>query len=184
MMQRKIRTLAFLVLLGAAPAAQANERFAHAPHFDDKHTWPNVTGVEGFVKQTWNKARVLIWANPGKSGPAAADRARLKGGGRDPGLDPDEAANWLEDSKPAQAPPDKETDIVLPPADVEYHVCLGTGVRHATVQNNGFLTLPELTGNLWLQNGGRFYPVGRSARLKGDKHTFLRNDNVPPDPKG
>ena len=83
---------------------------ADNPQYDNKKAWPMLVGDEYFQKEKWPKARLLIWAR------AVAKQARGKR------LDPMDPANWVEAAtgKPAEALPDKDTDIILPDADKPY----------------------------------------------------------------
>jgi len=134
---------------------------AHAPDFGSRTLWPHVTGDEAYVKQTWPKARVLVWTG---------------GNGRFA-----DAANWLEDGKPAQAAPDRNTDVVFPPAKAAYkvdaykqhcrHITIG---RNASVEgrNGNSTRYLNVWGNIWIHAGGRGFfiaPVGGG-------NTFFRRD--------
>lgn len=163
------------VLCAAAALAPAAEPTAHSPRFDDRAVWPHLEGQEAFVAQPWPAARVLVWAHPG------VDGHRRKG------RDPHDPASWLENGRPASAPPDDDTDVVFPAADRQYRVELagrGIGARHITVGRNAFAIAWRLHGNLWVKPGGEFKPVGNwnsgGFKIVGDKHTFLRNDNEAP----
>jgi len=155
------------------PSAQptAEPAMAHAPRFDDKSIWPDLTGKEAFFTQKWPKARVLVWAQPGTSGAVAKGTPKTKNQ-----VHVMNAADWLENGKPASAPPDADTDIVLPDAGKAYSVFLPEA-RHITIGRNASAAVPRLIGNLWIKAGGKYgTPQGR-LRIRGDQHTFFRNDN-------
>jgi len=182
-MLRNFLPLAAIMVWAGAGAAQPS---AHSPDYTNKKSWPLLTGKEHFVQEKWQQARILVWANPGRHGGAPAGGAGGAGRGKPitvpPGtLDPADPKHWLEDGKPAAAPPDKDTDVVVPEAAQEYTVNL-VAARHITVGQNATVIVPRLVGNLWIKPGGRVYSTGRSARIEGDKHTFIRNDNLPLDP--
>jgi hypothetical protein len=120
------------------------------------------SGRRAYETETWPKARRLVWAKPGQGGNL------------------DDAASWLENGRPASAPPDRDTDIELPPADSRYVVRGATKkVRHATIERNGFLQGRhrgelEVWGNLWVKPGGWVYYVC----IRGPKHTYFRIDDA------
>jgi len=152
------------------------------PLFADKTLWPNVTGAEAYVKQTWPAGRTLVWAHPGQEGGAR-------------GLDPLDPANWTDAAtgRPATDLFDENTDMVLPPSDRAYAVNLrGPGhghstypqvFRHVTVGRNanylggGDGVGRKIYGSLWLKRGGKMHCQGATAFL-GGAHTFVRNDNT------
>ena len=49
--------------------------------------------IAGYMYQTWPKARLLVWARPGRSGTG-------------------EPGDWLENGQPATEPPDENTDVL------------------------------------------------------------------------
>ena len=122
-----------------------------------------------YKTETWAKTRVLVWARPGQSGQMM------------------DAANWLENGKPAARPPDRDTDIRLPAADKRYQVKAGRrkAVRHVVIERNGFLIGQhrgecEIWGNIHVKPGGWVYYVS----IRGPKHTFFRIDGGEfPNPK-
>lgn len=143
----------------ANPAAMA-----HAPHYDDAALWPNLTGKEAFVGQRWPAARLLVWA-----------------GGDGKFMDP---TRWLEDGKPAAAPPDENTDVVLPPAAEVYNVsAVKARCRHLTIGRNASVVGQKgsgvrginVFGNCWVRAGGRIFFISPV----GEGHTFLRRDDDP-----
>jgi hypothetical protein len=172
-----------LLFLATTRMASAQEFTAHEPNYSGKTAWPNLTGHEYFVREQWPKARLLVWAQPGQNGGGALGGTGGSGRGakkNPPGsLDPAEPANWLEGGKPASAAPDGNTDVLVPAADKEYTVNL-EAARHITVGAKASVVAPKVTGNLWIKAGGRFYSTGRSIKIVGDKHTFIRNDNRAP----
>ncbi len=115
-----------------------------------------------YETEVWPKARRLVWARPGASGEMM------------------NAANWLENGRPASQPPNRDTDILLPPAAKRYTVRAGRhkAVRHAVIEKNAFLIGQhrgecEIWGNLWVKKGGWVYYVS----VRGPKHTFFRIDD-------
>ena len=145
---------------------------AHNPQFDNKKTWPGLVGDEYFQKQTWKKARLLIWAHPGKNP------------GRRAPLNPMTPANWIDATtgKPAVSLPDMKTDIILPDSDKPYKVIAkggrGLACRHLTVgRNANFKALSGLSvfGNVWVRPAGSMFAFWKLI-LAGDGDTFLRQD--------
>ncbi len=112
-----------------------------------------------YQTQEWPKVRQLVWANPGKSGKL------------------DAVENWkLANGQAADAPPDRETDIVLPKSEATYDVTGSrtTQVRHAMVESGarlggGHRNELEIWGNLEVQPGGRVLYIS----IRGDKHTYV-----------
>ena len=145
---------------------------ADNPQYENKEAWPTLVGDEYFTKEKWPKARLLIWAR--------ADAAHGRGEPRPDVADP---ANWIDAStgKTPDAGPDMETDLIFPDSDKEYsvdgksldcrHLTVG---RNANVQPGGGAAL-SLFGNLWVRPGGNLY-VYRSIVMKGNRHTFFRED--------
>jgi len=147
---------------------------ADNPQYDNKKAWPMLVGDEYFQKEKWPKARLLIWAR------AVAKQARGKR------LDPMDPANWVEAAtgKPAEALPDKDTDIILPDADKPYKVSFkgqkNRACRHLTVGRNASFEPGgggsiAVFGNVWIRPTGLLY-VYRTLRLAGGRNTFFRND--------
>jgi len=145
---------------------------ADNPQYDNKAAWPDLVGDEYFTKQDWPNARLLIWAHAGTTPTRGAPR-----------LDFADPANWI-DAATGKAPdmgPDMETDLIFPDADKKYAVA-GRGVtcrhitvgRNADVQPGGGAAL-SLFGNLWVRPGGNLY-VYRTIMIKGNRHTFFRED--------
>lgn len=162
----------------AADSAAYAEAKAHDPRFGDRTLWPYTTGKEAYVTQAWPKARLLVWAHPGRS-----STTNRKGG-----VDPTDPANWLEEGKPAtRLELGPEVDLLLPASDTEYAVGFrGTAVReivrHVTVERganwrgggDGFGR--QIAGNVWVKRGGGIYSQGATSFV-GQAHTFWRNDN-------
>ncbi len=83
---------------------------------------PGVAGDEPYLKQSWPRARVLVWAEPGTSG-YAWNRIRIPGSSvmvwnLALWTEYDSAADYLakKEGRPATQMPDKDTDIILPEA--------------------------------------------------------------------
>ncbi len=130
-------------------------------------------GRPAYETESWPKARLLVWANPGRSG-------RFE-----------EARNWKENGRPARRPPDKDTDLLLPAAStlytviptykkkiIESGVVAGGDCRHATVERNACLFASHqrpinLWGNIWVKPGGRSHFVN----VRGPRNTFYRLDD-------
>jgi hypothetical protein len=151
----------------SAPASEpAIAASAHDPRYDDRTIWPAWVTRTSFIKQSWPKARVLVWATPGQS---------------TRGLDLSEPSCWLENGKPAATGPDENTDIVFPASAARYQVAGGEGcfARHMTVEGGAAVGLRyiTLTGNLWIKRGGSF----SALVIIGDNDTFMRNDDPQPD---
>ena len=159
------------------PAAAKGGPSAHDPHFDNKTWWPEIPEnvgkpaaqkfIRAFEKQAWPKARLLVWAKPGTTGP-----------GEDP-------ANWLDGGKPAASPPDKDTDVLLPAADTVYNTGpsrkeITFKARHVTIERNahGGGYRYEIFGNIWVKEGGSI-SSGHAAGVGGPTNIFFRNDNPP-----
>jgi hypothetical protein len=147
---------------------------AHDPWYSTKEVWPNLTGAERFVHQKWDKARVLVWAHPGTGGQLDPNQRRSR--------NPIQMSyhNSLQFPVARCATP----RVGMNAAAMGGDGVIPVGVDVVPLDVNAVLTLPDITGNLWLQTGERFTPVGRGgARVKGGRHTFIRNDNLPPDPE-
>jgi hypothetical protein len=158
---------------------------ASSPNYANKALWPNLTGPEPYVKQTWPKVRTLTWALPGES---AGGRAKTN---------PFDLANWKdENGRPATTPMDENTDLVLPPSEKSYELRMvfkasstegfPVQARHVTVYPGASLfgggdgAGMSFTGNVWIKRGGRLYG-GSATHFTGPVHTFYRNDNAPLD---
>lgn len=167
-MTKKTIVLTALVLSAAVEAPGADRpATAGEPHYEDRSLWPEHVKETAYYKETWAKARVLVWAHPGKS---------------DRGTDPTDPRNWLENGKPATKPFDENTDLVFPSSDSRYMARVKKqtlSCRHLTVGHNARVVLQKLTayGNVWIKEGG---DIGWLEELSGDKHTFARNDNSRP----
>jgi hypothetical protein len=85
-------------------------------------------GGEPFQKEQWPQARTLVWARPGKSGLMQT------------------ANNWTEyasaadylagkNASPAETPPDKKTDIILPDSPDGQSYVVGCFVRRKGSSN-------------------------------------------------
>jgi len=172
-----IATLAFALQASALDIkAITSKPTAHNPQYKDKKAWPDLVGDEYFLKQKWEKARLLIWAH-GNTKPTRGKR-----------LDPMEPASWIDAAtgKPADALPDMNTDVILPDSDKKYKVEVRgktsqrLACRHLTVGRNAqffpgnggnFL----VTGNIWVRPGAIFF-VYRALVFAGNNHTFIRRD--------
>jgi hypothetical protein len=170
-----------------ATSAPAYEKAAaHAPRFDDKALWPQLTGKEKYLQQQWPQARVLVWGHPGQS--ARFHPKRI-------GLDPTDPKNWIEyasaddavagrNGKPCEnLLLDGNTDMVFPASDTPYSVGFrDTNVRetcrHLTVERNaGFIGDGRtIHGNVWVKKDGQVAVQGGTTMV-GTAHTFFRNDN-------
>ncbi|MCM2373733.1 chitobiase/beta-hexosaminidase C-terminal domain-containing protein [Aporhodopirellula aestuarii] len=109
--------------------------------------------------EAWSPGRLLTWATPGVSGKI------------------DEASNWIENGRPADKAPDRETDVVLPAADEIYTVTGGRNhqVRHVTIKKNarlkgGHRNEVEIWGNVDVLPEGMI----RYVSVVGGKHTYFR----------
>ncbi len=152
---------------------------AHNPQFDNKEAWPNLVGDEYFLKQKWEKKRLLIWNIHGSA---------EKVGGRRGGLDGRNPANWINAAtgQPAKSIPDMDTDIILPDSDTPYTVNFyGPKVsywRHVTIGRNAKILTGghrdnsiQIFGNVWVRATGEISTYG-SMHFIGDRDTFLRQD--------
>jgi hypothetical protein len=139
---------------------------AHNPGYDVPGLWHDRVKKSLHAKQEWPKVRVLVWANPGKSA-----------------KDGFEAKHWLEDGKPATAPIDENTDLVLPDAKGNYWVSVGNGkkyqaakFRHLTVGSKAAMVGHfAMRGNLWVKRGGTVQYLDSAV---GGDHCFWRIDNI------
>jgi len=155
---------------------------AHQPQFDNQELWPNLSGKEYFLKQSWPQGRLYVWAYPGETG-------NLHRGSRRSPRDPTDPKNWLVDGKPAKELIfDDTADLLLPASDTAYEVGFRTTnvretFRHVTVEPGaGFIGGGDgrgrvIFGNVWIKRGGMMYAQG-ATRIIGSRHTFFRNDNV------
>lgn len=171
-MNRKATLLAIVALAFALQASALDieairaKPGAHNPQYTDADAWPDLVGDEYFLKQEWPKARLLIWQ------PA-------EGAKRDPML----AENWVEAAtgERATAPPDMDTDVILPDAETRYKVTgKGFVCRHLTVGRNvdfqpGGGRNTDVFGNVWIRPEGIFF-VYRTLKLTGNGDTFFRRD--------
>lgn len=147
---------------------------ADNPQYKNKKAWPDLVGDEYFLKQKWEKARLLIWG-----------KAETKATRENP-LDPMNPANWIDAAtgKPAEAVPDMNTDVIFPDSDTEYtvkdkkprswfcrHLTVGRGAK---VQPTRGASL-SLFGNLWIRPTGNLY-VYRELMPTGSSDTFIRKD--------
>ena len=109
-------------------------------------------------KETWPEGRQLVWANPGKSGKLS------------------DSKNWLEKGQIAKAPPDRNTDILLPESDRHYTVSGSRKeqVRHVVIEKNaelngGHRNELEIWGNVDVMSGGWI----KFISIRGDKDTYF-----------
>jgi hypothetical protein len=145
---------------------------ADNPQYKNKKAWPMLVGDEYFPKQEWEKARLLIWAHPGK-----------KPGRKGPKIDPMDPANWIDAAtgKGADAIPDMNTDIIIPDADKPYAVSIDSknyACRHLTVGRNAAFSVERggnfsIFGNLWVRNKGQL-TTWRNLTFAGKHDTFIR----------
>jgi len=139
--------------------------------------WPDAAPETGpkpeYTAQQWPAPqRLLIWANPGKSGRV---------------IDP---ANWQVFGAPLDPGGkvwDHQTDALLPASDKPYTAVGGVDepvsgrlnltFRHMTVENGAAVASQDarLTGNLWLREEGAMR-IRFSIIFAGPHHTFIRND--------
>jgi hypothetical protein len=148
----------------AAPFEGTDGASAHEPKFGDRKIWPAWVDKTDFVRQSWPKARVLVWAKPQTL--------------RNPGMD--DPANWLEDGKPAKTAPDENTDVIFPAAATAYRLAGegGCHVRHVTAETGAHVSVRSFVvhGNVWIKKDASFAHFG----LAGDENTFMRCDNEAP----
>jgi len=166
-------------LLAVSSMAFGHSGSAHEPSFQNRQLWPWLSGKEYFVRETWPKGRLLVWAHPGKSG-----GKRFRGA-----LDVTDPANWLEDGKPArELVLDENTDLLFPASKERYYVGFrGTDVRevcrHLTIESGasfvggGDGVGRSIYGSVWVEDGGGMDAQG-ATRFMGSRHTFFRNDNT------
>ena len=139
---------------------------ADAPIYDDQVLWPLLERNEAYYKESWAKARLLVWAKPGENGDWAS------------------AASWLEDGKPASAAPDQETDVLFPAAERKYLISNPIGninCRHITLEKGASLMGGDgrglfVWGNCWIKIGATL-GIGITVP-RGVRQTFNRNDHV------
>ncbi len=172
-----------------APLVRAAEPTAHDPQFANRQVWPLLTGKEAFVTQKWEPARLLVWAHPGTSAKDRRGRTNDERRGRDPGLDREDPATWLENGRPATAAPEpgEAVDLWFPASDRPYQVASPPWtVRHMTIERGAYvMTHPKVPdrirsfiGNIWLKRGGGMY-CNHDYTVAGAADTFIRNDNEP-----
>jgi hypothetical protein len=147
---------------------------ADNPHFKNKEAWPNLAGDEYFLKQKWEKKRVLIWGHPGKKSSRSG-----------PKIDPKDPVNWIDAAtgKPAESIPDMDTDIIVPDADKPYRVDMGMksfACRHLTIGTNAAFSVEgggnvSIFGNLWVWDNGML-TSWRNMTFTGSRDTFFRQD--------
>jgi len=160
---------------------------AAAPDFGDKVLWPQLSGKEAFIKESWEGGRLVTWAHPGESGDAS-------------GHNPFDPANWLIDGKPADQTVGsmeelfgETTDLLFPASETPYMVDIREGshgtdalknqvFRHITVGENAYFKGGadrigrKVYGNIWVKRDATFYGQGFMA-FTGPANTFFRNDN-------
>jgi len=147
-------------LLFAATAVAADPT-AHGPQYETK-AWAGMDDRAAYRTQSWPKARLLVWATPGKGGSFRS------------------AGSWLEGGKRASKGPDRETDILLPASDKPYVVNSRRGdhCRHVTLRRNAGVVAGHAGGpftawgNVWVHDGGRVHFID----IVGPGHTFFRLD--------
>jgi hypothetical protein len=165
-LNRFTRSVFVLAILSTGSRlAAAGEASAHDPRYGDRAVWPAWVEKTDFARETWPKARLLVYAHAG------ADRR---------GVDLTDPSNWIEDGKPAAQPPDQNTDIVFPSAAKRYGVNgeKGCTARHMTVEAgvSAFMDAVLAHGNVWIEDGGSFQAV----QPRGARNTFMRNDTPKP----
>ncbi len=165
----------------AAEAPGYAKASASDPHFEDRAVWP-LSGKELFLKQSWAKGRLLVWARPGESADVKNRRATLSAY---------DLKNWIDAAtgQPPRTGPDADTDILLPASDTPYTVSwkkdevehFPVTVRHLTVERNArwYSSGLKAHGNIWLKRGGGMGNHG-SLEPRGEGHAFFRNDNGDP----
>ena len=167
-----------MVVTVEVPALADGGPTAHDPLYGNPKFWPQLTGKEYFLKETWPKAKLLVWAKPGISA----------GGRNEPS--PTDPANWLLDGKqPTELVFDAETDVLLPASKQVYVVNFRDlkqiprqVFRHLTVEaganfrGGGDGVGRQIHGNVWVKRGAAMSAQG-STQWLGNHHTFVRNDN-------
>jgi len=147
---------------------------ADNPQYKNKEAWPMLVGDEYFPKESWPKARLLIWAHPG-------EKERRQG----PKFTPLDPACWIDAAtgQPADAVPDMDTDVILPDADAPYEVNVPQPgpfkCRHLTIGRNAKFNSwcyvdNMIFGNVWVRPAGKMIPS--QLRLAGNRDTFIRRD--------
>ena len=149
---------------------------ADKPRFENKGAWPMLVGDEYFTKEKWPEARLLIWNMDG-----AAKARRGEANGRKP-------EDWIDAAtgKPAETPPDMDTDVIFPDSDDPYLVVMAaTGMRdfacrHLTIGRNAHVSVEaggefSIFGNLWIRNEG-LVTSWRNTKFVGGADSFLRYD--------
>jgi hypothetical protein len=139
---------------------------AHNPCFDKKGLWPADVKKTAYYKETWEPARLLVWAGERKG--QIGDK-QLK--------DP---ANWVEfpasedgygEPREAKTPPDGKTDVVFP--DVPRAMRTGgISCRHLTIGSNVRFGSSPGIGNVWAY--GQVQAAFLHLTFRGDKDTFFR----------
>jgi len=134
-----------LCVLGFDGVSRANEaQRAEAVRQPAREMWEGLVDAEPFLREQ-PVGRVLVWAEPGEHGSGF------------------EAGNWLEDGEPADAPPDEQTTIVLPPSPDGEPYVVGVGgpnaepfvIRHAWIGDLAALDAGYNTGRYgWSLVGG------------------------------
>ncbi len=116
-----------------------------------------------YERENWPEVPKLVWAKPGESG------------------DFNDPANWLKNGQVSTRAPDRDTDVVLPPAPGRYRVNAGRDreVRHLTVGENAEIrgvhrNELEIWGNAWVKDGGWVEYIS----IRGPKNTFFRMDSA------
>ncbi|MFC1763026.1 chitobiase/beta-hexosaminidase C-terminal domain-containing protein [Planctomycetota bacterium] len=163
------RIVLFILMLSIMVGPATASSHGDSPHQDANNNSSTVARP-AYETETWPAGRQLVWARPGQDG-AIAD-----------------VNNWVHaDGTPAQASPDRHTDILLPAAETAYAV-LGNRldqVRHVTIERNvkfgsRHRNEVEVWGNCHAKPGALI----RFLTIQGDKHTFFRMDEgVFPNPE-
>ena len=173
-MERWVKTTALVSLLVSIYSVRAfagsipepPPATAHEPQFGSRELWPEWVVKTDFYKETWPKARILMWFE--------TDWRKSRN------LDPQDPKSWLENGKTATEPPDKNTDIVFPTSATRYYVAGREPfyARHVTLEPGAHVRFrdADVHGSLWVKKGGSF------SRAKGifggtEKNTFCRSDN-------
>ncbi|MBC8002040.1 MAG: hypothetical protein H7X97_05585 [Opitutaceae bacterium] len=163
-----------MTLLSSAWSFAADEPSAHNPCFDQPGLWPADVKKTDYYKQKLEPARLLVWAH--KTDHVGSWK---------------EAANWLEDGKPATKDADENCDVYFP--DGKYKVIGGVvppGInggsaweswgslkcRNLTIGNGTELCFRnyQATGNVWVRPKANFRII--EGFWNGGANTFARND--------
>jgi len=147
-----------------------NQPSAHNPCFDRAGLWPADVKKTAYYKQKWEPARLLVWGRKGDFIGSVKD-----------------AANWLENGKPAQQGPDEKTDVLFPDVEGKLKVSGpggwptrgGISVRHLTLGRGVQVLLANMTvtGNIWVRQGFIWNNQDIiEIYWKGDGDVFARND--------